>query len=240
MFQVHGRLFIFKLPHGLLTYFNFNKKKKRILCKFSFPISHGQSRCSPTIGRHKKLYPWKVENTTHPRALSMNIIYVCILIFPGSDDGLWDKLQNLQLMLITKIMYRIACAYKTILKKWHDTYRRVEDLALWLASFEDPIELLEWSNLQKAKVFTTAKLENLVSKHSTKQKCLKGELTRTTVPFVAIHVGGLRKSLMAGNKTCCIDHSRWAQAVSASDRSSCEISVSIVTSLPEKNGAITN
>lgn len=42
--------------------------------------------------------------------------------------------------------------------------------------------------------------------------------------------GGLKKSLSDGNKTCWIDHSRWAHAVSASATSSCSISSSVMTS----------
>jgi hypothetical protein len=56
------------------------------------------------------------------------------------------------------------------------------------------------------------------------------KLTCTNVPFVAIEAGGLKKSLMDGNKTCWIDHSRCAHAVSASESSSCSISSSIMTS----------
>lgn len=56
------------------------------------------------------------------------------------------------------------------------------------------------------------------------------ELTCTKVPFVAMEAGGLKNSLIDGNKTCWIDHSRWAHAVSASESSSCSISSSIVTS----------
>jgi hypothetical protein len=58
------------------------------------------------------------------------------------------------------------------------------------------------------------------------------KITRTKVPFEAIEVGGLKKSLMDGNKTCWIDHSRWAHAVSASESSSCSISFSIKLSSP--------
>lgn len=59
--------------------------------------------------------------------------------------------------------------------------------------------------------------------------------TCTKVPFVAIAVGGLKNNLMDGNKTCCIDHSRWAQEFSASESSSSSISHSVPSSSVQQN-----
>lgn len=51
-------------------------------------------------------------------------------------------------------------------------------------------------------------------------------VTCTNVPLLAIDLGGLRNSLIAGTRMCCTDHSRCAQAVSASASNSCSISLS--------------
>lgn len=51
-------------------------------------------------------------------------------------------------------------------------------------------------------------------------------VTFTNVPLLAIELGGLRNSLIAGTRMCCTDHSRCAQAVSASASNSCSISLS--------------
>lgn len=55
-------------------------------------------------------------------------------------------------------------------------------------------------------------------------------LTRMKVPFSARECGGLKNSFIDGKSTCCIDHSRWAHIVSASDSSSWSISLSTATS----------
>lgn len=50
------------------------------------------------------------------------------------------------------------------------------------------------------------------------------------VPFSPRECGGLKNSFIDGKSTCCIDHSRWAHIVSASDSSWWSISLSIPTS----------